>query len=161
MDEQLKNKLRERLRNTEPEKVVFVGVGNRLRGDDGIGPALIDLIAGQVPHAIDADGAPENTTASIKRLGPAIIVFLDAANFGERPGFAGIVEAGELERLEASVHSFSLDVVMEYLEEATGADVFLVGMQPERVGDFEGTSPSMKGPLSELARALMEAIKKG
>jgi len=55
--------------------VVFVGVGNRMRGDDAIGPALIDLIKGRVPHAIDADGAPENVTSAIRRLEPAVIVF--------------------------------------------------------------------------------------
>lgn len=156
----LQEKLFKRLRGISPDRVVFVGVGNRMRGDDSIGPALIDLIKGNVPHAIDADGVPENVTASVRRLSPSAIIFLDAASLGESPGSARVVEAGEVEKLEASVHNFSLDVVMEYLKGSTGADVFLVGVQPERVGEGEGISPGLKKPLEEIASILVDVIKK-
>lgn len=157
----LQKELEERLRGISPERVVFVGVGNRMRGDDAIGPALIDHIKDEVPHAIDADGVPENVTASIRRLNPKVIIFLDAASLGEAPGSARIVEAGEMQKLESSVHNFSLDVVMEYLEAAAGADVFLVGVQPERIGEGESISPELKKPLEDIASILISAIKKG
>lgn len=157
----LQKELEERLRGISPERVVFVGVGNRMRGDDAIGPALIDHIKDEVPHAIDADGVPENVTASIRRLNPKVIIFLDAASLGESPGSARIVEAGEMQKLESSVHNFSLDVVMEYLEAAAGADVFLVGVQPERIGEGESISPELKKPLEDIASILISAIKKG
>ena len=157
----LRKELRERLRGISPALVVFVGVGNRMRGDDGIGPALIDLIKGRVPHAIDADGAPENVTSAIRRLAPSAIIFLDAASLGEEPGSARVVEAGQLEKLEASVHNFSLDVVMEYLKVTTGADVFLVGVQPQRIGEGESISPELKKPLEEIASILISVIKNG
>jgi hydrogenase 3 maturation protease len=70
------------------------------------------------------------------------------------------VEAGEVEKLEASAHNFSLDVVMEYLKASTGADVFLVGIQPERVGEGEGISSSLLEPLKEIADILKISIKK-
>ncbi|HTY91633.1 MAG TPA: hydrogenase maturation protease [Methanocella sp.] len=160
MDAIFQKELIIRLQGIPPEKVVFVGVGNRMRGDDAIGPVLIDMLSGEVPHAIDADGAPENVTAAIRRLKPLAIVFLDAASLGEAPGSARVVEAGELEKLEASVHNFSLDVVMEYLKASTGADVFLVGVQPERVGEGEGISPALERPLKEIAIILKSSIKK-
>lgn len=149
-----------RLKDIDPGRIVFVGVGNRMRGDDAIGPALIDLIKQDVPHAIDADGAPENVTSAIRRLKPSVIVFLDAASLGEAPGNARIVESGDMEKLEASVHNFSLDVVMEYLKGETGADVFLVGVQPQRVGEGEGISPELKKPLEHIASILAGTIKK-
>jgi hydrogenase 3 maturation protease len=157
----LQKELEERLRGISTDKVALVGVGNRMRGDDAIGPVLIDLVMGKVPHAIDADGAPENVTAAIRRLKPSAIIFLDAASLGEAPGSARIVEAGEMEKLEASIHNFSLDVVMEYLEGTTGADVFLVGVQPERIGEGESISPELKKPLEEIASILISAIKNG
>lgn len=160
MYEILKKRLVERLRGMGPESVVLVGVGNRMRGDDGIGPVLIDMLKGNVPHAIDADGAPENVTAAVRRLKPSVIIFLDAASLGEAPGSARVVEAGEVEKLEASAHNFSLDVVMEYLKASTGADVFLVGIQPERVGEGEGISSSLLEPLKEIADILKISIKK-
>jgi len=66
-----------------------------------------------------------------------------------------------MEKLGSSVHNFSLDVVMEYLEGATGADVFLVGVQPGRVGEGEGISPALVKPLEEIASTLISVIKKG
>jgi hydrogenase 3 maturation protease len=156
----LKKGLAERLHGIGPDKVVFVGVGNRLRGDDAIGPALIDLIKGRVPHAIDADNAPENVTSAIKRLKPQAVVFIDAAYIGDVPrGHARVVEVVDVKNLGASVHDISLDAVMEYLKEATGADVFLLGVQPEWIGEGEHISPSLRRPLKELADAIVSALK--
>jgi hydrogenase 3 maturation protease len=156
----LKKELARRLHGISPDSIVFVGVGNRMRGDDAIGPVLVDMLKGEAPHVIDADGVPENVTAAIRRLGPSVIIFLDAASLGEAPGHARIVEAGEMQKLEASVHNFSLDVVMEYLKGATGADIFLIGVQPERIGEGEGISPSLKKPLKEIASILISIVKK-
>ncbi|HTX43441.1 MAG TPA: hydrogenase 3 maturation endopeptidase HyCI, partial [Methanocella sp.] len=140
-------------------RVVFVGVGNRLRGDDAIGPELIDLIKGKVRHALDANSAPENYTGAIKRLKPAAIVFLDALDFGERPGTSRIVEAADVLAHGATTHNLSLDIAMEYLKKETGADVFLLGVQPERIGEGEGISPSLRRPLKGLADAIAGAFK--
>jgi hydrogenase 3 maturation protease len=158
--DKLKKELAVRLHGVSPDRVVFVGVGNRLRGDDAIGPALIDLLKNRVPHAIDAGSAPENATSAVKRLKPRAVVFLDAAGLGDvPPGQARVVEAGDMEKLGASAHHISLDVVMEYLKEATGADVFLLGVQPERIGEGEHISPSLRRPLKELADAIACALK--
>ena len=80
---QLQTDLSRRFRDKGPDSIVFVGVGNRLRGDDGIGPVLIDMLRGRVAHAIDAGIRPENYTSAIKRLKPAVIVFIDAVKFEE------------------------------------------------------------------------------
>ena len=152
--DRLKAELALRLRGILPDKVVFVGVGNRLRGDDGIGPAVIDLLEGIVPHALDAGGVPENFTGTIKRLRPEAIVFIDALDFGGRPGGVRLVELSDIQEYGASTHNFSLDVSMEYLKGETGADVFLVGVQPERIAEGEEISPALAGPLKALAEVL-------
>lgn len=156
----LKNELAGRLRDLGAGRVVFVGVGNRLRGDDGIGPAIVDLLEGRVPHALDVGSAPENYTGVIKRVRPLAIVFIDALDFGGKPGSARIVEAPDILQYGASTHHFSLDVSMEYLRHETGADVFLVGVQPETVLEGEGVSPSLEKPLEALAGILADALKK-
>ncbi len=154
--ETLKTILASRLRGIDPDRIVFVGVGNRLRGDDGIGPALIDLLEGRVPHALDVGSAPENYTGAIKRLEPAAIVFMDALDFGGDPGSVKVIEAADIQKYGASTHNFSLDVAMDYLCHETGADVFLVGVQPRRIAEGEGISPSLEEPLKKLAGALIE-----
>jgi hydrogenase 3 maturation protease len=63
--EELEGKLKARIGDLPPEKIVFVGVGNRFRGDDAAGPVIIDMLADRVPHAIDAGPSPENATGAI------------------------------------------------------------------------------------------------
>ncbi|AFC99068.1 hydrogenase maturation protease [Methanocella conradii HZ254] len=157
--EALKKALASRLHGVRPESVVLVGVGNRLRGDDAIGPAIIDMLKGHVPHALDVGEAPENYTSMIKRLKPSVIIFLDALDFGGMPGSVTLVESEEIQRYGASTHGLSLEVAMDYLRLETGAVVFLIGVQPERVGEGEGLSPSLVKPINDLARALIEAIQ--
>ncbi len=157
--EALKKALISRLRGISPERIVFVGVGNRLRGDDAIGPAIVDALKGRVPHAIDAGIAPENYTGMIKRLRPLAIIFIDALDFGGVPGSVALIESWEIQRYGASTHGLSLEVAMDYLREETGADVFLIGVQPERIGEGEGLSPSIVKHIKKLAAMLIKAIR--
>jgi hydrogenase 3 maturation protease len=155
----LESGLKARLGEIPPDNIVFVGVGNRFRGDDATGPLIIDMIADHVPNAIDAGPAPENVTGAIKRLKPKAIVFVDALIFGDRaPGTPAIVEIDEVRHLGESTHTLSLDVVMEYLQIETGADVFMIGVQPQRIADGEGLSPGMRDHLQRLAAVIVEAI---
>lgn len=155
----LQTGLSERLRNMAPGRLVFVGVGNRLRGDDGIGPALIDLLKDRVPNAIDSGYAPENYTSAIKRLKPAVIVFIDAVKFDSYPpGYARVLNISDVEQRRISVHNFSLDVIMGYLKEETGADVFMIGVQPKTIADVEHVSPEIAGALKEIEEAILRSI---
>lgn len=148
---ELETALAERLKGIPADRIVFVGVGNRFRGDDAIGPMIIDLLTGKVPHAIDAGSAPENVTGVIKKLKPRAIVFIDALLFKDAPpGSAYIVESDEISQKGFS-HTLSLDFVMDYLRAETGADLFLIGMQPGYIGDMEGLSPGIDVRLQELA----------
>lgn len=157
--EKLKDDLSKRLHGMAPDQVVLVGVGNRLRGDDGIGPALIDLLKEKMPNAIDAGYAPENYTSAVKRFEPAMIVFIDAVKFDDWPaGYARILEIDDVEKRRISVHNFSLDVIMGYLKEETGAEVFMIGVQPKRVADVESLSPEIDKPLHEIAKAIERAL---
>ncbi|MCD1294464.1 hydrogenase 3 maturation endopeptidase HyCI [Methanocella sp. CWC-04] len=151
----IKDVLKKRIGGLYKEKVVFVGVGNRMRGDDAIGPALIDMISDNVPHAIDAENVPENFTGRIKRIDPQAIVFIDAVHFGNFPaGYTKIVEISEAGGYGLTTHKFSLDMVMEYLKEETGADVFMIGVQPATISDTEGISPVIEDRLKAISRSI-------
>jgi len=156
---ELERKLKARIGGTPADRVVFAGVGNRSRGDDAIGPLVIDRLAGRVPHAIDAGPAPENVTGAIKKLKPAVVAFIDALIFKDLPpGTPRIVEIDDIRHLGESTHTLSLDVVMEYLKMETGADVFMIGVQPGRISDVEGLSPGIQDAIEKIAGGIRDSL---
>lgn len=132
-----------------------------MRGDDGIGPVLIDMLKSQVSHAIDAGFTPENYTSAIKRLKPEMIVFIDAVKFDDRPiGYTRVLEIEDVEKRCISVHNLSLDVIMGYLKEETSADVFMIGVQPKVIADREELTDGLDLSLQKLAGTIMDVLKK-
>jgi hydrogenase 3 maturation protease len=159
--ERLQNDLSRRFRGKNLDHIVFLGVGNRMRGDDGVGPVLIDMLKGCIPGTIDAGSVPENFTSAVKRLDPEAIVLIDAVKFdGYPPGYASMLEIEDVEKRRISVHNFSLDVVMGYLKEETGADVFMIGVQPEVIADCEGLTPELTSSLHLLAGMIIDLFLK-
>jgi hydrogenase 3 maturation protease len=157
--DELERKLKTRLGGIPADRIVFVGVGNRSRGDDAIGPLVVDLLADYVPHAIDAGPSPENVTGAIKKLKPKVIVFIDALIFKDLPpGAPQIVEIDDIRHLGESTHTLSLDVVMEYLKLETGADVFMIGVQPERIADGEGLTPGIGGAIKKISVCILRSL---
>ena len=157
---ELERELKARLSGIPADRIVFVGVGNRSRGDDSIGPMVIDMLAGHVPHAIDAGPSPENVTGAIKKLKPKAIVLIDALIFKDLPpGAPQIVEIDDIRHLGESTHTLSLDVVMEYLKIETGADVFMIGVQPGRIADSEGLSSGIPEAIEKATDSIIKSLK--
>jgi hydrogenase 3 maturation protease len=157
--EDLERKLKTRLSGIPADRIVFVGAGNRSRGDDAIGPLIIDMLVGCVPHAIDAGPSPENVTGAIKKLKPAVIVLIDALIFKDLPpGAPQIVEIDDIRHLGESTHTLSLDVVMEYLKMETGADVFMIGIQPKRIADGEGLSQGIEQAIKKVVVCIRRSL---
>jgi hydrogenase 3 maturation protease len=146
--------------NIDPDQIVFVGVGNRMLGDDGVGPALLDLLIGNVSHAVDTGVTPEEYTGVIRRLNPSVIVFLDAADFGAEPGQMKIIMAEEVSKVRISIHKISLEILMEYLKSETGADVFIIGIQPAEISHSSTLSPSASQGVRECAEVIISLLNK-
>src|SRR5574342_1091615 len=54
----------------EGKRVLILGVGNRLRGDDAVGPLLVEHLQGKVDiPLIDAGEVPENYLGPIEESG--------------------------------------------------------------------------------------------
>ncbi|MDD1729985.1 MAG: hydrogenase maturation protease [Methanospirillum sp.] len=147
-----------RLGSLDPDEIIFVGVGNRMKGDDAIGPILLDLLHESFSHRIDAGVAPEEYTSVIKRLKPSAIVFFDALDLGSLPGEIQIIEPEEIARFRGSTHTLSLDLILEYLAEETGADVFVIGIQYARIHDEPGLSPGIEYSIRECAALIYSSI---
>lgn len=133
---------------------VLLGVGNDDNGDDGIGPWIAHRFSGEGWHAIDCFTVPENYTGDIKRLRPRRIVIVDAADMGLQPGDIRVIPREKTGKATFSTHAMPLAVFIDYIEDATDANVTLVGIQPQR---FDHMSHAVR----QAGKRLIEAIRSG
>lgn len=135
---------------------VLLGVGQRLCGDDAIGPEVACRLAGRSRFlCLDAGPAPENFLGEVVRRRPATLLVVDAVHFRARPGAVRLFRPEELRETHLSAHGLSPRLLCELLAAATGAETYLLGVQPERLGMEEGLSPACHRALRSLCRHLV------
>ena len=140
-------------------KVVIVGIGNTLRGDDGFGPALIERLRGKVRAVcLDAGSAPENLTGKIVKEKPDTILIVDALHLGIAPGEYEILKKDEIVKSGLSTHDISPTMFIEYLESQTCANIYMLGVQPKDISFGREMSDSVKKTLEEIAQRLQRLV---
>jgi hydrogenase 3 maturation protease len=140
------------------KRTVLLGVGNPMRGDDGAGPALIDLLQGRVDAVlIDAGEVPENFLGSLQAAQPEAVVIIDAIEMGAGPGGVALLELEHLCSPTGPIHSPGLAVLGRLIRELTSADVFVLGVQPESSMPYESLSLPVSISLQNLGE-LFEAL---
>lgn len=141
------------LKNKLKGKVLIVGMGNPMRGDDGLGPELIRRLelrelssektfssSFSQPSTLnsklsflDVGEVPENYLGKIIKEKPDVILFVDAIDFGDVPGNIKIIDIDTLREDGLTTHNASLKLTMEYLKKETEASMFLLGIQPQNL----------------------------
>lgn len=146
----LANTLRPLLRG----KVCVVGVGNRMRGDDAVGPMVIDAIGtGAVYPCIDAGVAPENHLEKIAASHPRTVLLIDAVDFQGEPGEIRVFRPGDSSG-GLSTHALSLELAAQYLGNRCGADTWLVGIQPVQLTMEADLTPAVEEAVARLVEVL-------
>ncbi|MFQ5835613.1 MAG: hydrogenase 3 maturation endopeptidase HyCI [bacterium] len=145
------------LRDHLKGRVVLLGVGNRIRGDDAAGPKLIEILKKRLPDKgkeiflFDGEEVPENYLIPIANLKPNLVIIVDAVNFGSRPGIARLFPIRQVPQGSFSTHRLSLRFLCSYLEKETQAKIYLLGIQPKSIKLEEKLSPEVKKTLRDLA----------
>ena len=154
-----REKISDFLLHTVKGKVVIVGIGNILKGDDGFGPALIEEIKGSVNAVcIDTGSAPENYIGKIIKEEPGIVIIIDAAHLGLAPGEYDLLKKDEIARSGLTTHDLSPSMFIDHLEEGIEADIYMLAVQPENVSFGEEMSSSIKKAIDELAATIKETF---
>ncbi len=133
------------------KRLALIGVGNRLRGDDGAGPALVDLLRGR--HAaflIDAGDVPEDYYSVVERATPQVVVIADAVDMGARPGDIAMLEIEQLAGAPMTTHNTGIATFAQALKMSLAADVFVLAIQPA------GTA--LGAPISDPVLATLEYL---
>lgn len=144
-------------------KVVVVGIGNILKGDDGAGPILISRLKNKIEAiCIDAATVPENYIGLITKEKPDLILLADAiSNPDTEPGEIMLYSPKQISRLSGvSTHSASLSLFLNLLSQDCLAKVYLIGINPSSL-DFDTTlSVSAQQAISRLEELFLEVLSR-
>ena len=136
-------------------RVLIVGIGNRQRGDDGVGPVLIDkLSSAGFTNILDVGTVPENYTKFIIQYCPDTIILADALSFGGRPGDWKIFTPDECNEYGFSTHNASLSLFASYIQQNIPARIFILGIQPATTEFQAGLSPELEQTVCQLVDEL-------
>jgi len=144
---------------------VIVGVGSRMRGDDSVGPYIIDILKermdadgcpeGDPLSLIDADAMPENYTKPIRESGASTCLLLDAVDIGLEPGVLRKIPKDLIDETIPCSHNLPLSYLMQYIGEKID-DVQLLGIQIDTTGLFQEMTSVVKEGGEKLADRLWD-----
>jgi hydrogenase maturation protease len=151
-----------------PRSILILGLGNPLRGDDGIGPRVIEALnRRELPAGVTALDAGTGGLGLLQVLeGWERAIIVDAADVGREPGqFARFTpdEARFVGSQDAtSLHNAGLAEALA-LAGALGQplpELVIFGVQPEKIGWGDGLSPAVETALPDLVDAVLDEINK-
>ena len=143
-------------------KTVVFGIGNRLRGDDGIGPELIGRIGSKIGAVcINGENAPEMYLGKIVKESPDTILVIDAVHIGRKAGEFQILSLNDLSMPFFTTHDLPLRFLLERLRTLTHSRIYIIGVQPQQLSLGESLSRSAQKALCAIERLLTEALPKG
>lgn len=147
----IKNKLKNFLDGYS--KVIFLGIGNRLKTDDGAGSFMIEnleYLGNDSILFIDGETVPENFTGKIRKENPSHLIIIDACLMGEKPGTVKVVDQDDFVNIGISTHSMSLSYFVRYLQKTMDLKVLFIGIEPESLDYSQSLSHVVKANLDEL-----------
>jgi len=134
--------------------IVVLGVGNMLHSDDGAGPAAVQFLSGAgVPEGIfafDCGTAPENFTGVVRRIGPDLVVIVDAALMGLAPGSIRRIGLEEVCDVAVGTHMVSLGFLAGFLRKVC-PEVVVLGIEPVSLDEGVGLSDVVECAVREVA----------
>lgn len=143
---------------------LVIGIGNRWRRDDGLGPRVLDELADRLPDSVELlllDGEPARLISAWRDRPWALVI--DAVHAGEPPGTIQQLDGLSLEGRalpSASSHAAGLQAAVELgraIDQLPQA-LTVVGVEPSDVGHGEGLSDPVARALDQVVTIIEEEV---
>ena len=150
-----------------PHSTLVLGLGNALRGDDGVGPAVIEWLERQdLPPDVEAiDGGTAGLDIVSTLMGHERVIIVDAANIDRAPGewvrcTPGVARLKDNDAT-LSLHSAGLAEAL-----ALGAalnvlphTIIIFGVQPLNLDWSPQMSDEVRAAVIEVGQAILRELK--
>jgi hydrogenase 3 maturation protease len=141
----------EKLSDLTDKLVLFVGLGNVLRRDDGVGVYLAQkLHENQHIRVLNAEVSIENYIGKINDLNPDFLILIDSVVFNRRPGYCQLMPVDRLIDFTTNTHNISLRKIAEFVR----AQTFILGIQPAEITFGEGLTSPVKSKADLLVKKI-------
>ena len=142
-------------------KPVLIGLGNRIRGDEGAGSLLAGSLKDNLSiNVIDAEMSIENYIEQVIKDKPDTVIIVDAVSMNLEPGALSIYSDIEITKNHFSPHGISLQFLKDYLINAGVACLIFIGIQPLHTTLGGELSEPAKEALNKLERIFLNVFKK-
>jgi len=142
------------------KNVLLLGVGNRARGDDGIGSYLVRRLQKKISiPVIDAGEMPEKSLALIECSGADLVLIVDAADMGVAAGEFSLLELDDLKNMGVSTHTANLSLLFNIIPKQKRPQGLLIAVQPGSTsGDVLSTEA--RNALDGLEQLFLQLFRK-
>ncbi|GAG59435.1 unnamed protein product [marine sediment metagenome] len=137
----------------DSKKYILMGIGNTLRGDDGIGSIIAQSFKKRDWLSIDCGVIPENFTSIIKKNKPNLVVLIDAVEMDLKSGEFRIISPDRISALHLTTHSMPLSFLISYLKEYTQELIF-IGIQPKIIDYSNFVNPKVLKSSEKIIKIL-------
>lgn len=147
------------LLSQKDRKILFVGIGNLLKMDDGVGVYITKQIKNCANIlSLTVEVSIENYIGKINSIDPEILVFVDCVDLGLTPGEARLLPVNQVKDLTFNTHNISLRRISDFFK----MPVFILGIQPEKIGFGENISYLVKDKADKIINLInTQEVKHG
>jgi hydrogenase 3 maturation protease len=136
MSEGMLSDLKELISHQE-KKILFVGIGNLLKSDDGAGVYISRKIKNSNHiSSLTVEVSIENYIGKINSLNPDILILIDCVDMKAPAGTCKFLPLEAVHDMTFNTHNISLNRLSEFFT----MPVYLVGIQPQKIDFGENIS---------------------
>jgi hydrogenase 3 maturation protease len=141
----------ETLLKQSDRKILFVGIGNVLKTDDGVGVYISQRIK-QTNRisALTVETGIENYIGKINSLNPDILVLIDCVDLKSYPGTYKLLTLNQIQDLTFNTHNISLKHLTDFFK----MEVHILGIQPEKIDFGENISYLVRNIANKIIKRI-------
>lgn len=132
--------------------VLFVGMGNRIKSDDGVGIYIAEQLKDKgLQNVIIAENSIENYLGKINNHPSDTLVIIDAVDLNQPAGYYELLPISKIINTTSNTHNLSLDTISSFLD---ASEQWVLGIQP---GDV-AFGMEMSADMFQIADQVVEGI---
>ena len=137
-------------------RLLFIGVGNLLKSDDGVGVIISrQIIAKPNIKALTVEVSIENYIGKINSMDPGTIIILDCMELGSKPGTTRLVSLNNVEDITFNTHNISLGRLGDFFQYPT----YVLGIQPQSIAFGDKLSPPVLYAAHQIIHQINQTNK--